>query len=159
VRRNTPADDLSAVSRLAPEPACQRLGSNGVGLVLDEVARRLKSLGPNLVTREHKPTFLQEIWRRAKNPLNALLLTLATLSYFLGDLRAALVIVIMVFLSVITAFVQEHPSNQAAARLRAMKSRSKRWSQAILCGCPPAIWFRPICVCLKPRICSLTSPR
>jgi Mg2+-importing ATPase len=114
------ADDLSAVSRLAPETACQKLGSNAVGLVPDEAARRLKSYGPNLITREHKPTILQEIWQRAKNPLNALLLTLATVSYFLGDLRAALVIVIMVFLSVITAFVQEHRSNEAAARLRAM---------------------------------------
>jgi Mg2+-importing ATPase len=55
-----------------------------------------------------------------KNPLNALLLTLATTSYFLGDIRAAVVIVIMVVLSVITAFIQQHRSNEAAARLRAM---------------------------------------
>ena len=91
-----------------------------MGLASDDAAQRLKSYGFNLVTREREPTILQEIWRRAKNPLNALLLTLATVSYFLGDLRAALVIVIMVFLSVITAFIQEHRSNQLAARLRAM---------------------------------------
>src|SRR6185437_1686540 len=98
----------------------ERLGSNAVGLVPNEAARRLSSFGPNLVTRERKPSILQEIWQRAKNSLNGLLLTLATVSYFLGDLRAALVIVFMVFLSVITAFVQEHRSNEAAARLRAM---------------------------------------
>ena len=119
-QKTTPADELSVLSRLPPEAGCQRLGTNAIGLAPDEAARRLKSYGPNLVTRERKPSILQEIWQRAKNPLNALLLTLATVSYFLGDLRAALVIVIMVFLSVITAFVQEHRSNEAAARLRAM---------------------------------------
>ena len=35
-------------------------------------------------------------------------------------MRAAIVIVVMVLLAVTTAFVQEHRSNEAAARLRAM---------------------------------------
>jgi P-type Mg2+ transporter len=113
-------DDLFALSRLAAEPACQRLGSALVGLSADEAARRLEINGPNLVTRERKPTIPEEIWSRAKNPLNALLLTLAIVSYFLGDVRAAVVIVIMVILSIVTAFIQEHRSNEAAARLRAM---------------------------------------
>ena len=112
--------ELIALSQLSPEPACQRLAANPVGLTEDEAARRLKAHGPNLVAREQKPTILQEIWGRTRNPLNGLLLTLATVSYFLGDLRAALVIVIMVVLSVVTAFIQEHRSNEAAARLRAM---------------------------------------
>ena len=112
--------ELIALSQLSPEPACQKLATNPVGLAEDEAARRLKAYGPNLVTREQKPTILQEIWGRTRNPLNGLLLTLATVSYFLGDLRAALVIVIMVVLSVVTAFIQEHRSNEAAARLRAM---------------------------------------
>jgi P-type Mg2+ transporter len=112
--------ELIALSQLSPEPACQKLATNPVGLTEDEAARRLKACGPNLVTREQKPTILQEIWGRTKNPLNGLLLTLATVSCFLGDLRAALVIVIMVVLSVVTAFIQEHRSNEAAARLRAM---------------------------------------
>ena len=113
-------DDLFAVSRLAAEPACQQIGSTLLGLSVDEAARRLAVDGANLVTRERKLTMPEEIWNRAKNPLNALLLTLATTSYFLGDIRAAVVIVIMVVLSIITAFIQEHRSNQAAARLRAM---------------------------------------
>ena len=52
--------------------------------------------------------------------MNALLLTLATTSYFLGDVRAAVVIAVMVILAITTAFVQEHRSNEAAAQLRAM---------------------------------------
>ncbi len=49
-----------------------------------------------------------------------MLLTLAIVSYFLGDLRAAVVIAAMVVLAITTAFIQEHRSNAAAARLRAM---------------------------------------
>ncbi len=114
------ARELFALSRLAAEPTCQSLGSSLQGLSPDEAARRLELNGPNLITRERKPSIPEEIWTRAKNPLNALLLTLAIMSYFLGDIRAAVVIVIMVVLSIITAFVQEHRSNEAAARLRAM---------------------------------------
>ncbi len=114
------ADELFAISRLTAELACRRLESSAAGIATDEAERRLKRYGLNLVTREHKPTIVQEIWGRAKNPLNALLLALAIVSYFTGDVRAAAVIVLMVLLSVVTAFIQEHRSNEAAARLRAM---------------------------------------
>lgn len=111
---------LAAISRLSPEEACARLRSTSEGLSDDEAAERLNKFGPNLLARERKPTIPEEIWNRARNPLNALLLTLAAVSYFLGDVRAAVVIAAMVALSITTAFVQEHRSNEAAARLRAM---------------------------------------
>jgi P-type Mg2+ transporter len=114
------ASELLALSRLSAEAACQKVESSTAGLVADEAARRLKTCGSNLVTREREPTILEEIWSRSKNPLNGLLITLALVSYSLGDVRAATVILLMVFLSVVTAFIQEHRSNQAAARLRAM---------------------------------------
>ena len=114
------AADLFALGQLAAEPLCQRLRSSPAGLTHEEAARRLQDFGLNLVARERKPTILQEVWGRARNPLNALLLTLAAVSYFIGDMRAAIVIVLMVLLAVGTAFVQEHRSNEAAARLRAM---------------------------------------
>src|SRR5271168_4451852 len=95
-RTATPdAEELLALSGLAAEPACQRLGSSAAGLAPDEAERRLTSYGLNLATREHKPTIFEEIWNRAKTPLNALLVTLAAVSYFLGDARAAIVIALM----------------------------------------------------------------
>src|SRR5215470_1949694 len=114
------AADLFALGQLATEPLCQRLQSSVAGLTREETARRLQDFGPNLVAREQRPTILQEIWGRARDPLNALLLTLAAVSYFIGDMRAAIVIVLIVLLAVGTSFVQEHRSNEAAARLRAM---------------------------------------
>ncbi|HYL25329.1 MAG TPA: magnesium-translocating P-type ATPase [Burkholderiales bacterium] len=114
------AEELFALSRLTAEAACRRLDSSTLGLDSEEAALRLKRHGLNLVTRERRPTVLQEIWARARNPLNGLLLLLAAVSLFLGDVRAASVILIMVVLAVTTAFIQEHRSNEAAARLRAM---------------------------------------
>ncbi len=113
-------DELSNLSKLTAEAACQKTESSVLGLTSEEAAARLQTYGLNLVTREKRPTILEEIWNRAKNPLNALLVSLAFTSYFLGDVRAAVVIVVMVFLSVITAFIQEHRSNESAAQLRAM---------------------------------------
>ena len=98
------AADLFALGQLATEPLCQRLQSSVAGLTREETARRLQDFGPNLVAREQRPTILQEIWGRARDPLNALLLTLAAVSYFIGDMRAAIVIVLIVLLAVGTAF-------------------------------------------------------
>jgi Mg2+-importing ATPase len=111
---------LAEISRLQPEQACARLGSTPEGLSETEAAARLGDSGPNLVARERKATIPEELWSRARNPLNALLLTLAAVSYLLGDVRAAVVIATMVILAITTAFIQEHRSNEAAARLRAM---------------------------------------
>jgi Mg2+-importing ATPase len=119
-RSPSQAADLLALGQLAAKPLCQRLASSLAGLTGEEAARRLQDFGLNLIARERKPTILQEIWGRARDPLNALLLTLAAVSYFIGDMRAAIVIVLIVLLAVGTSFVQEHRSNEAAARLRAM---------------------------------------
>ncbi len=94
--------ELSDISRLTPDAACRMLQSSPAGLTARQAARRLKLHGPNLVTRERKPTIFQELWGRTRNPLNALLLTLAIVSYFLGDIRAAIVIAVMVVFAVTT---------------------------------------------------------
>ena len=85
-----------------------------------EAAARLKTIGSNLIAQEERPSILRELAGRAKNPLNGLLLSLAFVSYLLGDIRAAIVIGVMVVLAIGTAFIQEHRSNEAAAKLRAM---------------------------------------
>jgi Mg2+-importing ATPase len=104
------------------EPAAflKQLGTTPAGLTVAAAAQRLSALGPNPVAHERRQSFLRELVGRARNPLNFLLLSLAALSYFLGDKRAAAVIAVMVLLSVSLAFVQEHRSNNAAAKLRAM---------------------------------------
>ena len=130
------APELVALSGLSAEDCCKSLNSSSRGLAAGDAGARLESYGPNLVARERNPTVLQEIWGRARNPLNALLLTLAVISFVLGDVRAAVVIALMVLLAITTAFIQEHRSNEAAARLRAMVKTSAsvmRCTQAGAC--------------------------
>jgi P-type Mg2+ transporter len=119
-RRSSADGQLVAISRLEPVQACTEAESRPAGLSKSEAAERQSRIGLNVITREGKATILQELWGRARNPLNALLLTLAAVSYLLGDIRAAVVIAAMVILAITTAFIQEHRSNEAAAKLRAM---------------------------------------
>lgn len=118
--QNAEGDQLVKASGLEPAQACATVQSSPEGLSQGEVAQRLKDFGANLIARELKPTILKELWRNAVNPLNGLLLALAVASYLLGDLRAAIVITTMVLLAILTSFIQEHRSNEAASKLRAM---------------------------------------
>jgi Mg2+-importing ATPase len=102
------------------DPNGAAAGSSPEGLTDAEAASRLERVGPNLIAREQPQSVGRELLGRARNPLNFLLLGLAGVSWATGDVRAAIVIVTMVILSVTLAFVQEHRSNKAAAALRAM---------------------------------------
>ncbi len=115
-----PSHDLFELSRTDATTALSRLGSCADGLTPAAAKARLLVVGPNTVASAEPQSIASELASRAVNPLNILLLTLAGLSFFLGDTRAAVVIAVMVVLAIATAFVQEHRSNQAAAALRAM---------------------------------------
>ena len=157
--------DLLAVSRCDPVAALRSLDCSDAGLDAAEAAERLKRFGPNQIARERRTGIVYELINRAKNPLNALLLTLAAISYFLSDARSAVVIAVMVVLSIGLAFIQEHRSNDAAAKLRdhgqderqrpaprrlehpptprpprrlRRDTASSSWSQATSCASPPA---------------------
>ena len=115
---------LLDIGRRDPAAACAQLNSSPEGLTTRQARARLRKHGPNLVTRERKPSIWRELWGRAYNPLNGLLLGLAVVSFALGDVRAGVVVLVMVVLSIVTSFVQEHRSNEAAARLRALVKTS-----------------------------------
>jgi Cation transport ATPase len=113
-------DTLGEIARLPPDQALQRVHGTAEGLTPGQVKARLRSLGPNQVAQPVRHTIVGELVSRSINPLNLLLLTLATASYFLGDQRVAIMIAVMVLLSVSLGFIQEHRSNKAAAALRRM---------------------------------------
>lgn len=119
-RKQTETDELNQLGKLSAADSCAAVSSSPEGLEVGEAESRLKRLGPNLVTKEQRPSIAKELWNRARNPLNALLVVLAAASFALGDVRAAVVIVVMVALAIGTSFIQEHRSNEAAARLRSM---------------------------------------
>ncbi len=121
-----PHEDTAARATLLQASAAdqgallQSLDAAREGLTQEEAARRLRRFGANAIAREAGGGALRLLARHVFNPLNGLLLTLAAASFALSDQRAAIVISAMVVLSVLLAFVQEHRSNAAAAKLRAM---------------------------------------
>jgi P-type Mg2+ transporter len=119
-RRTAAAQELARLSGLSAAAVLETLATSAEGLSAAEAAHRRDLYGLNVVARERPQNIAREILGRAINPLNALLLVLALVSYVLSDQRAAVLIASMVVLSVTLGFIQEHRSNRAALRLRAM---------------------------------------
>ena len=72
------------------------MNSTAGGLTADEAVRRLRVTGPNRVVHDTHHPLVGELINRTLNPLDLLLLVLATASYVLGDPRAPIMIGVMV---------------------------------------------------------------
>ncbi|KHK58269.1 magnesium ABC transporter ATPase [Ralstonia sp. A12] len=110
----------AAWAAMPPPDVLDGLGTRLQGLTQQEAAQRLREYGPNRVANGHHASILEELAGRSINPLNVLLILLAGISAALGDVRAAVLIAVMVVLSVTLGFLQEHRSNRAAEALRKM---------------------------------------
>jgi Mg2+-importing ATPase len=97
-----------------------RLESRAEGLTEAEVAARVIQYGPNQIARTKRRSKSLLLFDNVRNPLIILLLVLSLVSYLTGDLRAAVVVLVMVVLGVVLRFVQELRADNAAARLQAM---------------------------------------
>ncbi len=119
VRGEVPAQLVEA-ARLVPDAVVRMVGSANAGLSEAEARKRRKTFGPNTVAGEARKSIAMQVVLRARNPLNLLLLLLASISLLTGDLEAAAIIFVMVVLSVSLGFLQELRSNHAAEKLRSM---------------------------------------
>ena len=97
-------------------------GSSATGLSQEEAEQRLEKHGANAVAQEEGHSWRNLFFMAVLNPLVILLSLLAVLSAATGDLRAAIVMLLMVVLGVALRFVQEARADTAAAKLKAMIS-------------------------------------
>ncbi len=97
-----------------------KLASSEKGLSGAEAESRIATYGYNEIAREKKQTWLSRLIDNVKNPLVILLSSLGLLSYLTGDLRATVVIMVMVLLGVVLRFFQEVRADDAAEKLKAM---------------------------------------
>ena len=119
-----PANPLLEQARADTDTVLKALGSQLSGLSAADADARLKQVGTNEIAREHRQSALMRLSSNVKNPLVLLLLALAALSFLTGDLRATVVILVMVVLGVVLRFVQEMRADDAAAKLQAMVSNT-----------------------------------
>ncbi|HZY43712.1 MAG TPA: HAD-IC family P-type ATPase, partial [Anaerolineae bacterium] len=118
---NTQASgQLLEKSRLDTDAALKDLDSRLTGLNAAEVDARIKRYGLNEIAREKRTSPLMRLWDNVKNPLVILLIALGVLSYLTGDVRAMIVIFVMVVLGVVLRFFQEMRADSAAEKLKAM---------------------------------------
>jgi len=111
-------------ARADTDTVLKELGSQLDGLSEAEADSRLKQVGTNEIAREKRQSALMRLLSNIRNPLVLLLLALGVLSYLTGDLRAMVVIFVMVILGVVLRFFQEMRADNAAEKLKAMVSNT-----------------------------------
>ncbi len=111
-------------ARADTDAVLKELGSQLSGLSEAEADSRLKQVGTNEIAREKRQSGLMRLLSNIKNPLVLLLLALGVLSFLTGDLRAMVVIFVMVVLGVVLRFFQEMRADNAAEKLKAMVSNT-----------------------------------
>jgi Mg2+-importing ATPase len=111
---------LLEAGRLDAAALLTKLDTQRVGLTSEEAERRLEQHGPNALAKDEGHTRLELLLKALLNPLVVLLTVLATISFITGDVRAAVVMALMVVLGVALRFTQESRADTAAQALRAM---------------------------------------
>ena len=111
---------LMDLCALSSEETLKQLGVGEKGLSSAEVEARRQEYGSNDLGPKEKMGFFMEIFQRCRNPLVIQLLVICGVSVAMDDVPSAVVVGLMIFLSVFLAYFQEHRSNRAVERLRAM---------------------------------------
>lgn len=110
------ANKLDAVFSAAQ--AFKRLESSAQGLTGQEAIKRHARFGFNEITQKPPRPVILEAIIRALNPLVAILLIAASISYFTGGGVSAIIIMMMVVASVTLDYFQSHRSLAAAKALK-----------------------------------------
>ncbi|MGH7655377.1 MAG: magnesium-translocating P-type ATPase [Gemmatimonadaceae bacterium] len=111
---------IAEFARLPAASVLERLGVTRTGLSETAAQERTEQFGENKVAHEAPPTWYFQLGHAFWNPFIGVLVALGVLSYLTGDLRAVIVIGVMVTISAVLRFAQEFRSNQAALALQAI---------------------------------------
>lgn len=114
------SDQLVQLARIDADKGLSALESGVDGLSTAEATLRLKQYGLNEIAQEKKKNVFVRLLDNVKNPLVILLTVLAAVSFATGDMRATIVIMVMVVLGVVLRFYQEMRADDAAEKLKAM---------------------------------------
>ncbi len=105
---------------LSIKDVLEKLKSSHEGLASDKAERRLKKYGKNALPTKKKFTALVIFLNQFKSPLVYILLVAALISFVLGEMIDAGVILFAVFLNTIVGFIQESKAENSLAKLKEM---------------------------------------
>jgi len=100
--------------------ALRLLKTSERGLSTSQARELLAHYGPNVISRERPHGWLRMLLGNFRNPFIILLCALAVVSFFLFDLKAVLVLSVMVTISVLMRFVLEYRSAKASEKLKSL---------------------------------------
>ncbi len=143
-RREGVPPELLALATATQAEVLQRLQASEAGLSPEQVDERRARVGENRVASERRASLPLQFVRRLLNPMNVLLLTLATLSLLMGDRQAPVIIFVMVLLSLVLSVLQERKSDKAAQKLRAMVHTTATVLRQPAPGTDPAAAVAPV---------------
>jgi Mg2+-importing ATPase len=106
--------------QVPPSELLQKLGTSLEGLTSNEVEARLQHYGPNSLKKQKRSGGFVLFLSQFKSPIILILLFAAGLSLFLLDSTDALIIFVIIFLSSLLGFWQEHQASNSIKRLLAM---------------------------------------
>lgn len=108
---------------LLPIPEIQRLfNTSKRGLHIAEVEERQKQYGKNELIEKKKISILVLLLHQFKDVMVIILLLAAAISLAIGDLKDAIVILIIVLLNAVIGFVQEYRAEKAMEALKKMSA-------------------------------------
>ncbi|MBI5913797.1 MAG: cation-translocating P-type ATPase [Bacteroidetes bacterium] len=105
---------------ISTKEALEVTGSKPAGLTVAESEERLRKYGPNqLLEKKKKPAWLLFLGQ-FKDVMILILLVAAVISGLIGDMKDAIVILIIVLLNAVVGFVQEYRAEKAMEALKKM---------------------------------------
>ncbi len=113
-----PTTPLAFYARLETTTIFKELVSSEQGLHDDEVRKRLHTYGPNVLSEEKRSHVLLEFLLNFRDPLVLILLFAAGVSFALGEVINATLIVVIVLFSTVLNFFQEYQAGKAAEGLK-----------------------------------------
>ncbi len=112
--------ELLEVARLEPERIFAYRNTVHQGLTSGEAERRLVLHGRNELKTQQPPHWYERLWANMRDPLNALLIVLGIISFATGDVKATVIIGVMLVLSIVLRLIQEERAESAVEKLKAM---------------------------------------
>ncbi len=112
--------DLSRCAALEIDELLKEFDTKKEGLSSAEAQAHEKIYGNNTINTKKTPNAFAILFTNFKDPVTILLIILVVMEYLLGDMKATILISVMLFMSVGLRFYQEYGANKAAEKLRAM---------------------------------------
>ena len=97
-------------TQISLEDLFKQLKATPEGLTQNEALERTKIYGYNTMAVAKKMPLILKFFSYFRNPLIIVLLICATLEFFTGEYKGAIIVIAMILLSVCLNFYQEHKS-------------------------------------------------